>query len=600
MRLGNGCDGRTPLDANICKSCYFLVFVQLFEKHGTLIERCTALIEKVSSFRASERLEATLLRKLLLNGAPNKAETVACLTDANPADPLLASFGVADADWRADEERRAASVAAARQEISRLDQVAIDIETANVKAEIVDMRAQLGLPDCDDPGAAPVVPSKEETSSALSENSAAHDRHDADMPGRVQSGVISMTEREVWVAEPRRGVREFVFDRVFDEFSTQKSLHSATTEKAVAEVLNGSNSCVSPLLMPHECFVHTAYFANAHCMNVHVVQMFCYGQTGSGKTHTMFGAGAADGAAAVNPEPSSGLVPRACAQLSRALTHRKSTAGINWTLGISYVQVFGDQVYDLLDGHAATVANHSAEHGDQQSGHQRIGWGGTAAALVLRGHGQIKFEGSQEQTSMQLGSKLEHLLLAADTRKRKAATAMNERSSRAHSLLFFKLKQERSTPSACEGAQGGVNVCVVSEDNVVESTLCMADLGGSEQVKKSKVSGERLAEAININEGLLALKDCISALHAGNSYVPYMNNRLTELLRSALGGNSKTTLVVTASLEPGNASETLHALRFGERCSAVQNDGTHFFANITSCFFGSESLVLVLTICTAL
>eukprot|EP01052_Picozoa_sp_SAG31_P020477 SAG31_NODE_1542_length_7951_cov_4.038844_3_plen_189_part_00 len=34
-----------------CKGCYFLDFVQLFEKHGTLIERCTALIEKVSSFR---------------------------------------------------------------------------------------------------------------------------------------------------------------------------------------------------------------------------------------------------------------------------------------------------------------------------------------------------------------------------------------------------------------------------------------------------------------------------------------------------------------------------------------------------------------------
>eukprot|EP01052_Picozoa_sp_SAG31_P025337 SAG31_NODE_2215_length_6172_cov_3.268730_2_plen_166_part_00 len=30
------------------EGCYFLVYVQLFEKHGTLIERNTALIEKVS------------------------------------------------------------------------------------------------------------------------------------------------------------------------------------------------------------------------------------------------------------------------------------------------------------------------------------------------------------------------------------------------------------------------------------------------------------------------------------------------------------------------------------------------------------------------
>eukprot|EP01052_Picozoa_sp_SAG31_P021767 SAG31_NODE_1699_length_7499_cov_5.315135_10_plen_122_part_00 len=31
--------------------CYFLVFVQLFEKYGTLVERNTALIEKVSPCR---------------------------------------------------------------------------------------------------------------------------------------------------------------------------------------------------------------------------------------------------------------------------------------------------------------------------------------------------------------------------------------------------------------------------------------------------------------------------------------------------------------------------------------------------------------------
>eukprot|EP01052_Picozoa_sp_SAG31_P004793 SAG31_NODE_203_length_20490_cov_7.713256_6_plen_58_part_00 len=34
-----------------CKGCYFLVFVQLLEKYGTLIERNTALIEKVSPRR---------------------------------------------------------------------------------------------------------------------------------------------------------------------------------------------------------------------------------------------------------------------------------------------------------------------------------------------------------------------------------------------------------------------------------------------------------------------------------------------------------------------------------------------------------------------
>ena len=51
--------------------------------------------------------------------------------------------------------------------------------------------------------------------------------------------------------------------------------------------------------------------------------------------------------------------------------------------------------------------------------------------------------------------------------------------------------------------------------------------------------------------------------------MPYSDNRLTELLRDALGGRSKTVVVVAARLEPPNAAETLHALRFGERCRQV-------------------------------
>eukprot|EP01052_Picozoa_sp_SAG31_P035922 SAG31_NODE_4402_length_3267_cov_1.552715_5_plen_159_part_00 len=49
----NGSNGIIDSDDSdheeIGKGCYFLVFVQLFEKYGTLIERYTALIEKVSA-----------------------------------------------------------------------------------------------------------------------------------------------------------------------------------------------------------------------------------------------------------------------------------------------------------------------------------------------------------------------------------------------------------------------------------------------------------------------------------------------------------------------------------------------------------------------
>ena len=122
------------------------------------------------------------------------------------------------------------------------------------------------------------------------------------------------------------------------------------------------------------------------------------------------------------------------------------------------------------------------------------------------------------------------------------------------------------------------------------SELYLADLGGSEQVKRSKVEhggydkrtgtalgfqmGANMKEAVNINLGLLALKKCISSLNEGATYVPYQDSKLTMLLSPAIGGDSRSTVMVCASPENENAVETLQALRFGERCRSVVNESS--------------------------
>lgn len=63
-----------------------------------------------------------------------------------------------------------------------------------------------------------------------------------------------------------------------------------------------------------------------------------------------------------------------------------------------------------------------------------------------------------------------HLLRVGEDQKRRAATMMNERSSRAHSILILSL-QQRNVVTGVE----------------VNSKMFLADLGGSEQIKKSKV-----------------------------------------------------------------------------------------------------------------
>ena len=94
----------------------------------------------------------------------------------------------------------------------------------------------------------------------------------------------------------------------------------------------------------------------------------------------------------------------------------------------------------------------------EKCGHSKV----AAQRFVLTGAAERSVENISELTEV---------LKVGDAQKRRAATAMNERSSRAHSLFILSLKQT--------ALDTGV---------VVNSKLFFLDLGGSEQVKKSKVN----------------------------------------------------------------------------------------------------------------
>ena len=157
---------------------------------------------------------------------------------------------------------------------------------------------------------------------------------------------------------------------------------------------------------------------------------------------------------------------------------------------------------------------------------------------------------------------------------------------------------------------------------MVESTLCIGDLGGCERLKKSCVTGDRQVraagfpplcvtllmiltsftsltsltspplpltylvitwnhprppaprlthashtqvEATNINVGLLALKRCIAALNQRRVHVPYGDNQLTSLLRGSLGGGKRrggrALMIIAARPEAEHSAEMLNALR---------------------------------------
>ena len=119
-------------------------------------------------------------------------------------------------------------------------------------------------------------------------------------------------------------------------------------------------------------------------------------------------------------------------------------------------------------------------------------------------------------------SHLYQLLASAKKRRAVAATLMNQRSSRSHSVFMLRVRGRCTTGESCD------------------ATLNLVDLAGSERLSASGSAADptRLREAQSINRSLSSLADVIGAL--GSKHVPYRNSTLTWLLRNSLGGNSKT------------------------------------------------------------
>lgn len=100
----------------------------------------------------------------------------------------------------------------------------------------------------------------------------------------------------------------------------------------------------------------------------------------------------------------------------------------------------------------------------------------------------------------------------------------------------------------------------------------MVDLAGSEKVNKTGAKGNTLEEAKMINKSLSCLGNVINSLTDGkSSHIPYRNSMLTRMLQDSIGGNSKTTLIITCSPAGANLQESLGTLRFGARAKKIKN-----------------------------
>merc|ERR1719253_1901461 len=106
-----------------------------------------------------------------------------------------------------------------------------------------------------------------------------------------------------------------------------------------------------------------------------------------------------------------------------------------------------------------------------------------------------------------------------------ASTLMNDKSSRSHAIFTVIVEQY-----------------VYATGETLTAKIRFCDLAGSERAKKTGAVGERFREGVNINQGLFALGNVISALGDPKlkaTHVPYRDSKLTRLLQDSLGGNSR-------------------------------------------------------------
>ncbi len=174
--------------------------------------------------------------------------------------------------------------------------------------------------------------------------------------------------------------------------------------------------------------------------------VFAYGQTSSGKTHTMRGTAA---------EP--GVVGLATQQVFAAIK-AASAADREYLLRVSYMEIYNERVRDLLScSDAALALFEDAKRG---------------GCYVAELHEEVVTSEDQVEALLEEGEQRRHV----------ARTAMNDDSSRSHTIVRIVVE--------CSHSAGVVRV----------GTLNLVDLAGSERLKvragRGSVGAPRFAFAV--------------------------------------------------------------------------------------------------------
>lgn len=229
----------------------------------------------------------------------------------------------------------------------------------------------------------------------------------------------------------------------------------------------------------------------------------------------------------------------------------------NWTLKATYVEIYNEQLRDLL----------LPEHIPPNERSPVTIREDTKGNIILTGLRQVEINTVED---------LLNTLNFGSTVRQTDATAINARSSRSHAVFSLNLVQKKpgQTPVQDKRLSMPIDAMTGTETwTTTDSKMHFVDLAGSERLKNTHAEGARAKEGISINAGLAALGKVISQLssRSAGAHVSYRDSKLTRLLQDSLGGNAITYMIACVTQAEFHLSETLNTVQYAQRARAIQS-----------------------------
>ncbi|XP_074920840.1 kinesin-like protein KIF22 [Chelonoidis abingdonii] len=259
-----------------------------------------------------------------------------------------------------------------------------------------------------------------------------------------------------------------------------------------------------------------------HLLEGQNASVLAYGPTGAGKTHTMLG----------SPEQP-GVIPRALRDVLQMTREAScSPGGEEWdySVSMSYLEIYQEKVLDLLEPSQQDLL--IREDRDRN--------------ILIPGLTERELGGFRD---------FERHFLPASRNRTVASTQLNDRSSRSHAVLVVRVaRSQRAPPHRRRVAK-----------------LCLIDLAGSEDNRRTGNRGLRLKESGAINASRHVLSKVVDALNQGLPRVPYRDSKLTRLLQDSLGGSAHSVIIANVAPEQHFYFDTLSTLNFAAKSKQVVN-----------------------------